>query len=117
MRTLTIILSLSICLFSCKKENEFTPTNTPTTLNYQLFTSSNSGLASNNINSITKANNNTIWIATNDGITAFDGTIWTTYDSLHFPFPSNVINTIISDNNGVIWAGTNNGLLKFDGTV
>lgn len=114
---LIYFITVLVLIIGCKKQ---TPPTTPPPgvdeTTYTLYTSSNSGLSSNKINGIT-ANGTIIWIATSIGLTSFDGTNWTTLDSINYPFPSQVFNCIVFDQNGVLWAGTNNGLLKYDGNL
>lgn len=79
------------------------------------------GKENSNLNeylSITKDNENNLWIATyNNGVWKYDGTKIT-----HFPIKINskdiTIFSIYKDNNGNLWLGTHeNGALKFNGQI
>jgi ligand-binding sensor domain-containing protein len=62
----------------------------------------------------------TAWIGTeNDGLTKFDGTNWTTYNTWNSQLPGDNVRSIAIDGNGAKWVGTvtynYGGLAKFDG--
>ncbi|MAI86479.1 MAG: hypothetical protein CMF99_04875, partial [Candidatus Marinimicrobia bacterium] len=72
------------------------------------------GLRSNNLNSIDIDIFGNIWIATNSGITKFDGRSVYTYtkdDGL----PSNNIKNLLTDERGFVWFTSYYGLTRFDG--
>lgn len=74
------------------------------------YTTSNSGLPNNAIVCIDVDSNNNLWVATASGLSRFNGTTWTTYNSL------TNINSIEIDSSNGVWV-TNNGVLyKFNGT-
>lgn len=79
------------------------------------FTTSNSGLPNNQINSIANDNNGNIWIGTSSGLTKFDGTNWTNYNTTNSNLPTNSIVSIAIDNNNNVWLTTINELVEFTG--
>jgi len=74
------------------------------------YTTANSGLPNNSIDDIAIDGLNNVWIATSAGLTKFNGSTWTTYNSL------NSINSIAIDSNNGIWVTNNYVLYKFNGT-
>jgi len=61
-------------------------------------------------------NQNTIWVATTDGILHIDGTNWKVY-TVADGLADNYITGLIQDKSGNIWAsGYNSGLDRFDGS-
>ena len=81
------------------------------------FTTSNSGLPNNQINSIANDNNGNIWIGTSSGLTKFDGTNWTNYNTTNSNLPTNSIVSIAIDNNNNVWLTTANELVEFTGNT
>lgn len=81
---------------------------------WKNWNTSNSNLITNAINSIAIDANNNVWLATNLGVTKFDGTNWTNYNSINSPIPNNVCYSIATEGN-IIWIGSVWGLVKFDG--
>ena len=57
------------------------------------------------------------WLGTTKGLSSFDGTTWTTYNTSNSGLPSNIIKTVAIEENGTMWLGTwdDDGLIKFDG--
>jgi len=73
------------------------------------------GLLSNSINQVIQTNDENIWVATNAGVTKFDGKFFTHYTEKE-GLPQNIITSIIEDIEGNLWFGTvNAGISKFDG--
>ncbi len=81
---------------------------------WKNWNTSNSGINTNSINSLAVDSSNNVWLATNFGITKFDGINWTFYNDVNSPLPNNDCFHIVSEGN-VIWIGTSDGLVKFDG--
>lgn len=81
------------------------------------YTTGNSGLPSNTIQSIAVDNYNNIWIGTPRALAKFNGNNWVVYDSSNSPIPnSNSRITVKIDRSGIIWIGTvTKGLIRFDG--
>lgn len=70
------------------------------------------------INSLAIDKNGTLWVGFSDfaGVSSFDGTTWTNYNSQNSGLPENSVWSIAVDSNNVKWFGTWGGLAKFDGT-
>lgn len=77
-------------------------------------TSMNKYLCNNVINKIIIDKHGNKWIGTDDGVSKFDGTNWTTY-TISDGLADNYIRTIAIDASDNIWFGTNNGISKFNG--
>jgi hypothetical protein len=92
-----------------------------------IYTMSNSGLASDNINGIL-CDNGKIYLALGDGagsggLQIFDGTAWTKYDMGNSPMPCTNATSIIKSKDGSIWIGLRDknmlmtgGVLRFSGS-
>ena len=65
---------------------------------------------------IAAAPDSTIWVATNIGISHFDGTTWTNY-STGDGLAGTYVSAIAITPDGVVWFGTNNGVSRFDGAT
>ena len=57
-----------------------------------------------------------VWFGTNNGVSKFDGTTWTTYDDSNSELVYNQVEAIAIDAEGNKWFGTRYGVSKFDGT-
>ncbi|MEE2931088.1 MAG: two-component regulator propeller domain-containing protein [Bacteroidota bacterium] len=80
------------------------------------YTTAN-GLADNFVQCVTVDQNNNVWFGTISGVSMFDGTNWTTYNTATYPnMPNDNIKVISAMSNGDIWIGTDFGASKFDGT-
>ena len=76
------------------------------------------GLVDNNINCVIVDAQDNAWFGTANGISKFDGSIWTTFNTTSHPgLVSNTIFDICAKSNGDIWVGSDDGLSKFDGAV
>ena len=101
--------------------------------NWQIFTTDNSGLPTYNcVHYLAYDNDGNLWLSTSQpiyyssilggtGLTRFDGTNWSVYDTLNSGIPNNYVSFLRADNEGNIWFGTglygyyNAGLGKYDG--
>ena len=92
----------------------FVPVNAQTFTNYT--TANISTLCNNYINSIKIDAQGNKWFGTENGISRFDGTTWTTYTTAN-GLIDNGITAIAIDGKGNKWFGTSNGVSKFDGTT
>lgn len=63
------------------------------------------GLINNHINDVIQASDNTLWLATYNGLSNFDGTNFTNYTK-YDGLCSNLIRTVFEDSNGRIWVGS-----------
>ncbi|MEI6574991.1 MAG: two-component regulator propeller domain-containing protein [Bacteroidota bacterium] len=89
---------------------------------WRVYTHANSGLATNEVRSLTVDIDGSVWIGHMMGISVLSDTTWTNYMSiLSLPPPTNQladIYAIRSDTAGNIWAmHTYNGLYKYSGGV
>lgn len=74
------------------------------------------GLLSNSVNCVAIDANDNIWFGTNKGLSMFDGSNWTNYNSSNTPeLIDTNIQTITIANNGDIWLGTDFGAYNFNG--
>ena len=98
-RTLSFIFLLLFCGFSLKASAP------------KLFTESNS-----HINKIIQDHLGYIWIATDNGLTRYDGRNVRTYrrTSESPSLLNNAVLSVFEDSNNDIWVGTYNGIQKFD---
>jgi ligand-binding sensor domain-containing protein len=71
-------------------------------------------LISNNIRAIAVDSQNNKWVATDAGVSKFDGTRWTSYTKNEGLINDDVYSVAI-DNQGIVWFGTAYGISKFDG--
>jgi ligand-binding sensor domain-containing protein len=86
-------------------------------VNWTIYNSSNSGLLSNSISSITIDGHGYLWIGHPGGISVFTGSNWKTYDRANTGFPANNIRSITIDQNGSKWIGTSReGMYVFNET-
>lgn len=100
MRNLTILILLSLCVLEAQT--------------WQHFTTENSPLPDNKINSITFGTDGTVWVATPSGLAAYKNGNWKTFNS-NDGLSSNLINTLLLISNGDndLWLGTDNGTTNF----
>ena len=87
--------------------------------NWTVYNTSNSGLPSNRIHSITIDDNGRKWIGIGEydfewGLTKFDGSIWMTYNTSNSGLPYGSVNCLTIDGSGNLWMACA-GLIKFDG--
>lgn len=79
------------------------------------FNTANSPIPSNQVRSITIAQNGDIWIGTNNGLAVFNGSSWIIYNQLNSDIPTDLVNAIEFDRSNNAWIGTSGGLARFDG--
>ena len=82
--------------------------------NWNATTGYPAALPSNYIKSIIADNNDSIWIATGNGLAKNGNFPWTVYNPGNSQIPSYEINAIIQDDSLYYWVATNNGLAKYD---
>ena len=82
------------------------------------YTSYNSGLTDNQVNTVAVAPNNDKWIGTqNGGLLLFRNGTWHTYHTTNSNLPSQTVYDIKIDANGAKWVATTNGLLRINGGI
>lgn len=81
------------------------------------FTTANSGLVNDYINSIAEDTSGNMWFGTNGGVSKFDGTTWTNYTTANSGLVSDTVNAIAIDDQNKIWFGTMAGVSKFKNGV
>lgn len=75
------------------------------------------GLINNSVNCLVVDANDHLWFGTQEGISKFDGTTWTSIDlNSHPDLVHNTILAIEIDADGNLWVGTDFGVGKYDGT-
>jgi ligand-binding sensor domain-containing protein len=88
-------------------------------LSAQVFTTwtTAQGLPSNDLRDIAIAADGTIWLATSEGVVAFDGTNFTVHNTTTHPgLAANDVYAIAATSTGEVWAGTDFGVSVFDGS-
>jgi ligand-binding sensor domain-containing protein len=86
----------------------------------QTFTNytSNNGLIDNNVLCGTSEGNGITWFGTQNGISKFDGSNWTNFDTTTHPnLINNTITAIQTISNGDLWAGTDFGVCRYSNTT
>jgi hypothetical protein len=84
---------------------------------WTTYTIFNSELVNNYVHAIAADEDGNVWFGTNNGVSKFDGTTWTTYDTSD-GLAYKRVNGIAIDAEGNKWFGTSNGgVSKFDGTT
>lgn len=79
---------------------------------WQVFTTSNSPLRSNELTCVASDKNNNIWVGTEDqGLMRYDGTTWKNWFANIDNLPDNKVRVIAVEDNGDVWAGTKFGVL------
>ncbi len=84
-------------------------------ITYQKWTTAN-GLIANKINDLQFDINGLLWIATNSGISTFDGTTFTNYTTAN-GLASNTVTRLYKDHLNRIWAEGANTFSIFNGTT
>ncbi len=80
-------------------------------IEWVVFTSSNSSLPINSVSKVAIDNKGIKWIGTNgEGLVRFDGRDWKAYNTDNSLIPGNYIFSIACDEKGNVWAGTEAGL-------
>lgn len=75
------------------------------------------GLPSDNIRDVAVDANGVIWLATQNGVSSFDGAVFTVYSTTSHPgLADNSIKAIAVMDNGDVWVGTDFGVSVFDGS-
>ncbi len=80
---------------------------------WNFYTTDNSGLPGDFINSINICQNNK-WIGTDNGVACYDNNDWVLFE-LGCGLPDDNITALAVDENNTKWIGSSGGLTKFDG--
>lgn len=82
----------------------------------KLFTTRNSGLASDRINCAYADSRSVWWFCTDKGLNRFDGQKWETFTQTDLRQPTGAVRAVQEDSRGGIWAATLAGASYWDGT-
>ncbi len=114
--SLMVLLNLSV----------INPANSQTFTNYTVASTSNQ-LPGNEVQAIAIDTQGNKWFAHGCGVSKFDGTSWTNYDTLNSGLLSDIVTSIAIDAQGNIWVGAidpywlgdarKHGVSKFDGST
>ena len=88
-----------------------------TVTKWTKYTSTNSGLTNDTINSIAISGDGNKWFGTFNGISEYDGSTWTTYNTSNSNLLSNYVSFLGIDNQDNKWFMHTHGLSKFDNTA
>lgn len=70
------------------------------------------GLPSQSLKSVVQDQQGYMWLGAQFGLSRFDGTTFTNYNTQNSPFlPSNGVNKLLVDSSGLLWVGTKSGLV------
>lgn len=89
-------------------------------VNAQTFNTytENDGLANDNVHCLTIDANDEPWFGTQSGVSHFDGSSWTTYNTTSDPsMADDNILAIAAMSNGDLWIGTDFGVSVYDGST
>lgn len=85
-------------------------------LYFRNFTTSNSGLSFNSINTICEDSIGFVWIGSSDGLNRFDGTKFRTFHKEDLGLNSSYIVSLYQHGDR-LWIGTDNGVAYYDYTL
>lgn len=109
-KLLGLLLYIAILIFllpSCEtEEGILEPPDTETWIQY----GTSQGLAGNTIRDIFEDRQGTLWFATGNGVTWYDGTSWGTYNTSNSLLGNNNVWAVIQDRDDDIWFGTSTGI-------
>jgi ligand-binding sensor domain-containing protein/signal transduction histidine kinase len=71
------------------------------------------GLPNNQINRIVRDSRGFLWFCTGEGLSRFDGYMFTNYTTDH-GLPNGYVTDFLETRSGELWVGTNGGLVRFD---
>ena len=75
-----------------------------------------SGLPQNTVHSVVQSRDGYLWLATEGGLTRFNGYQFTVFDSRNTPvFKSDNVRALFEDQKGRLWIGTAAGVLRRQG--
>ncbi|MFV1977000.1 MAG: hypothetical protein ACC651_14750, partial [Candidatus Scalindua sp.] len=89
---------------------------------WHTYTTSNSGVPTDSVNSVDFDINGNIWFSTTEGLAKFNWQDWEVFDTTNSGIPSNLVNVVLALDDGTIWVGCEDnllnsmgGLAKYDG--
>ena len=74
------------------------------------------GLIDNHVNDLLLDRQDNLWIATQGGISCFDGSTFRTFTT-EDGLPNNRIHCLLEDSRGHLWIGTDKGVAQYDGRL
>jgi len=110
------ILSNGNNIYVSTKGHGFSQLNGNVWNTFNTFNTSN-GLMSDNINDMALDNAGVLWLATDFGVSNFDGFAFFQIDSFSNNLISNKVNGVAIDQNNIKWFGTIGGVSKYEGEV
>ena len=85
---------------------------------HTAYTSSDSGLCSDNLLSVACRNGKVVTGSYDNGVSEFDGITFTNYNMSNSPFETNqAFEEVVYDSDGNLWLGGSEYLYKYDGTA
>ncbi len=107
-------LGLLVCLFAASVFGA--PAQKPAFLSHQAW-STEEGLPQSSISQIFQSHDGYLWLATEGGVSRFDGAGFKNYNHESYPaFTSDDVSSIAEAPVGVLWFGTSDGLIRSEGT-
>ena len=111
-----VLMAIITGLTACRRSITEPGSGTGNPPGWQLFTTLNSMLPDQQINTIA-IKNNVKWIGTANGLVRIEDNDWKVYHTQNSALPSAFIQALAIAPDGTAWIGTNQGLVKFDGNI
>jgi hypothetical protein len=83
----------------------------------EWYVPANSGIIGENVLAILQDNQGEWWFGTDQGLSHFDGKIWTSYSALDMNLDNSQVNALAEDSMGQIWVGTLAGASVWNGQI
>jgi ligand-binding sensor domain-containing protein len=84
---------------------------------FTIYNTANSGLNDNAVQGVYVDGQDRLWVATDNGLSRFDGTNWVLFDSSNSALPINYMRSVAEGLDGKMWVGTfGGGICSYDGT-
>ena len=84
---------------------------------WQFFTTTNSKLPDNQVNTLAIGDNNVKWVGTSKGLVRIIDDVWTVFTSENSVLPSSFIQALAVEPGGTVWVGTDKGLARYTGST
>jgi ligand-binding sensor domain-containing protein len=78
-------------------------------LNFTTFNTGNSGLHSNTVRDVAIDHAGVLWIATDFGLSTYDGVVWNVFDTSNSDLPDDQVRSLFVESDSVLWVGTLSG--------